>query len=180
MGQELGGPQTVEAHAAFMKHDLWTVHTTYHVELLYPGNVQVILDNQFPTGIRFEGDAGWIFCTRGEDSNDTLPPLRASDPKLLAPQAGEAVRWPPSKSHYGNWLAGIAANREPIAPIQQSARSLEACAAAWISMKLRRKLTWDAATEMFVGDDAANALRLRPARKPEYDFAVALAKAGIT
>jgi hypothetical protein len=179
MGQELGGPRTVESRAEFMKNDLWTVHTTYHVEMLYPGNVQVILDNKFPTGIRFEGDAGWVFCTRGEDSNDTRPPLRVSDQKLLAPLAGEAVRWPPSKSHHGNWLEGIVANRQPIAPIQQSARSLEACAAAWIGMKLQRKLTWDAATEMFVGDEAANALRRRPARKPEYDFEQELMKAGI-
>jgi hypothetical protein len=85
----------------------------------------------------------------------------------------------PSLTHHGNWLESIAANRQPIAPIQQSARSLEACAAAWISMKLKRKLTWDPATEKFVGDDAANARRGRPARKPEYDFHLALKKAGL-
>jgi hypothetical protein len=85
----------------------------------------------------------------------------------------------PSKTHHGNWLESIIANRQPIAPIQQSARSLETCAAAWIGMKLKRKLTWDAATEMFVNDDAANALRTRPARKPQYDFAEALKNAGI-
>ena len=78
-----------------------------------------------------------------------------------------------------NWLESILANRQPIAPVDQSARSLEACAAAWISMKLKRKLTWDAATERFVGDDEANALRGRKARKPEYDFQVALKKAGL-
>jgi hypothetical protein len=46
-------------------------------------------------------------------------------------------------------------------------------------MKLKRRLTWDAATERFVGDDAANALRGRPARKPEYDYAPAMKRAGI-
>jgi predicted dehydrogenase len=190
MGQELGGPLTIESHAEFMQNDAWTVHTTYHVEMLYPKNVQVILDNKFETGIRFEGDEGWIFCTRSEEkvtasdpnaaaSSDTLLPLRASDPKILSPLDGDAVRWMPSKTHHGNWLESIAANRQPIAPIQQSARSLEACAAAWIGMKLKRKLTWDAATEMFVGDDAANALRGRKARKPEYDFELTLKRAGI-
>jgi len=180
MGQELGGPRTIEARAEFMKNDLWTVHTTYHVEMLYPGNVRVLLDQKFPTGIRFEGDEGWIFCTRGEDGNDTLPPLRASDTKILSPLTGDVIRWPSSKSHHGNWLESIAANRQPIAPIQQSARSLEACAAAWIGMKLKRKLTWDAATERFAGNDAANALCSRPARKPEYDFAQAMNQAGIS
>jgi len=190
MGQELGGPLTIDAHADFMTNDAWTVHSTYHVEMLYPKNVQVILDNKFETGIRFEGDEGWIFCTRSEEKvtasdpntptgREALLPLRASDPKILSPLGDNAVRWMPSKSHHGNWLESIAANRQPIAPIQQSARSLEACAAAWIGMKLKLKLTWDAAAERFVGDDAANALRGRKARKPEYDFELALKKAGI-
>jgi hypothetical protein len=46
-------------------------------------------------------------------------------------------------------------------------------------MKLKRKLTWDVATEMFVGDAAANSLRRRKARKPEYDFELELQRAGI-
>jgi hypothetical protein len=179
MGQELGGPKTVEARAAFVKKDLRTVHSTYHVEMLYPGNVQLILDNKFPTGIRFEGDDGWVFCTRGEDSDDAQSPLRASEPQILSPLGRGAVCWPRSRTHHGNWLESIALNRQPIAPIQQSARSLEACCAAWIGMKLKRKLTWDAATESFVSDDQANALRERKARKPEYDFKIALKKAGI-
>ena len=189
MGQELGGPLTVEAKAAFMTNDCWTVHAAYHVEMLYPNNVQVILDNKFDNGIRFEGDEGWVFCTRGQekvtssDPNaadaDTRPPLRASDPKILTPSAADLIHWPASKNHHLNWLESIVANTQPIAPIQQSARSLEACAAAWISMKLGRKLTWDAVTESFPGDEAANALRSRKARKAEYDFNAVLQRAGI-
>jgi len=179
MGQELGGPLTIDARAKFYKDDLVTVHGAYHVELLYPKNVKVILDNSFPTGIQFDGDEGWVFCTRSETGSDGQPSLRASDKKILSPLGNDAVRWMPSKTHHGNWLQSIAANRPPVAPIQQSARSLEACATAWISMKLKRKLTWDAATEMFVGDAAANALRGRKARKPEYNFELVLQRAGI-
>jgi predicted dehydrogenase len=178
MGQELGGPLTVDSHAQFVKDDLVTVHTTYHVEMLYPKNVRVILDNKFENGLRFEGDEGWVFCARSGDGRGK-PALRASDPKILSPFTGDAVRWMPSKSHHGNWLESIVANRQPIAPIQQSSRSLEACAAAWIGMKLKHKLTWNAATEMFVDDDAANALRGRTARKPEFDFELVLQRAGI-
>jgi predicted dehydrogenase len=190
MAQELGGPLTVDAHAEFMTNDAWTVHTTYHVEMLYPKNVQVILDNRFETGIRFEGDEGWIFCTRSEEKvtasdpttaagREALLPLRASDKKILEPLGSDAMRWMPSRTHHGNWLESIVANRQPIAPIQQSARSLQACAAAWIGMKLKRKLQWDAATEMFVGDETANALRRRAARKAEYDFELVLKNAGL-
>jgi predicted dehydrogenase len=179
MGQELGGPLIVDARAEFIRDDAWTVHSDYHVEMQYPGGVQILLDNNFETGLRFEGDEGWIFCTRSGDSEESLPPLRASDKKLLEPLGDNAIRWMPSRTHHGNWLQSIVANRPPIAPIQQSARSLEACCAAWISMKLGRKLSWDVAAEKFIGDDVANALRRRQARKPEYDFAVALKRAGI-
>jgi predicted dehydrogenase len=184
MGQQLGGPLTIEAEAQFMTNDVWTVHTTYHVEMEYPKNVKVILDNQFENGLRFEGDEGWIFCTRSGDAeaadNASRLPLRASDPKLLAPVTGDAIRWMPSRTHHGNWLESIVANRQPIAPIEQSSRSLEACVTAWIAMKLKRKLSWDAKTESFLHDDAANALRGRQARSPKYDFARVLEKAGVS
>jgi len=171
-------------------HDVWTVHSKYHVEMVYPGNVRMILDNNFENGIRFEGDEGWIFCTRDEvvaatgsspdpAGREMLPPLRASDSRLLSTLDGNATRWPPSKSHHGNWLEGIAAGRQPIAPIQQSARSLEACAAAWIGMKRQCRLDWDVRTEMFVGDPAANALRSRRARRTEFDFEQVMKRAGI-
>jgi len=190
MGQELGGPLSVDARAQFMQNDVWTVHGTYHVEMQYPHDVQVILDNSFQNGIRFEGAEGWVFCARSEEKvtasdpttpagREALKPLRASDPKILTPLGSNAVRWMPSKTHHGNWLQSIVANRQPIAPIQQSAKSLQACAAAWVSMKLARKVTWDVATEMFVGDDDANALRGRKSRKPEYDIELVMKKAGL-
>jgi predicted dehydrogenase len=179
MGQELGGPLSVEAQAEFMKNDMWNVHTTYHVEMMFPNNVLVILDDKFPAGLRFEGDEGWVFCKRGDDNNDNTPPLTASDKKIISPLDANAVRWMPSKSHFGNWLEGIVANRQPIEPIDQAVRTLETCVAAWISMKLKRKLTWDATKEVFIGDDAANAMLSRKSRKPEYDYQVAMKKAGI-
>ena len=49
-----------------MQNDVWTVHHTYHVEMTYPGDVRLILDNEFPNGIRFEGTDGWGFVNRSE------------------------------------------------------------------------------------------------------------------
>ncbi len=188
MGQQLGGPSIIEAKADFMTNDVWTVHHGYHVEMLYPNDVQVILDEKFDNGLRFEGEEGWIFCTRGaakvtaSDGNvpsDGKSALRASDPKLLSPLGSDAKRWPASKDHKLNWIESIIANRDPIAPVDQAARSLQTCAAAWIGMKLGRKLTWDVASESFLGDDEANALRSRRPRKAEYDIDAILKAAGI-
>jgi myo-inositol 2-dehydrogenase/D-chiro-inositol 1-dehydrogenase len=188
MGMELSGPKTITGSAEFMTNDLWTVHAGYHVEMLYANGVEVILDNKFENGLRFIGTEGWVFCSRGavrQTSSDpnvadtTKSALRASDPKILSALPSDAKRWPASANHYFNWIDSIVANRDPIAPVDQAARSLQACATAWVAMKLKRKVTWDPEKEMFVKDDAANALLDRKARKAEYDIHALLARAGI-
>lgn len=100
-----------------------------------------------------------------------MQPLEASNPKIIQPLGPSDIhRWMESSNHYQNWLDAIVANRDPVAPVDQAARSLQACRTAWIAMKLNRKLRWDAAKEAFVGDDEANALRARNPRSAEYDF----------
>lgn len=189
MAQELGGPSAIAATATFMKGDQWTVHEKYHVEMRYPGDVTVILDDSFENGLRFEGSEGWVFCQRGAErvtASDPNPvgdpkkgPLRVSDPKLLSPLGAGAVVWKKSSNHYADWIDSILTGAEPIAPITQSSRTQQACSAAWIAMKLGRPVTWSAATESFGDDAAANALCDRAARKPEYDIHALLKKAGI-
>jgi myo-inositol 2-dehydrogenase / D-chiro-inositol 1-dehydrogenase len=191
MGLELSGPTTIDAKADFMKDDVWTVHHGYHVEMGFANDVNVILDNSFENGLRFEGTDGWVFCSRGSarvtasDGNANQPedntkgPLRSSDKKILAPLEAGEKRFMPSPDHYFNWIDSISEGKQPIAPVEQSARSLEACAAAWIGMKLGRKLKWDPAAEAFVGDAEANALRDRAPRKPEYDLQRVMRNAGL-
>jgi hypothetical protein len=153
--------------------------------------VQVILDNAFPNGIRFEGTEGWVFCARGSAQVTSSDPgaagqkdgrksLDASDVKLLtAPLGADAKRWMPSDNSYRNWLEAIARRQDPIAPVDQGVRSLEACAVAWIGMKLKRKLTWDPAREQFVGDAEANAMCARKPRSAAYDLARIMKAAGL-
>ena len=188
MGMELSGPGTIEGRAEFMKGDVWTVHGPYHVEMQYSNGVQIILDNKFPNGLRFVGTEGWVFCSRGavkvtsSDGNagETVhSALQASNDKILSPLPADAKRWPASSNHYLNWLESIVSNSDPVAPVDQAARSLQACATAWIGMKLKRKLTWDPAKEEFVGDPEANSMRSRKPRKPEYDLSSVLKRAGL-
>ena len=190
LGMELGGPVSVVAKADFMKDDVWTVHSTYHIEMVYPGNIQVIIDNNFTNGIEFEGSDGTLFCARGSERVtasdpvsavvDKKGPLWASRENILYPRIGQDGKiWMPSEDHYRNWLESIISRKDPIAPVDQSARSLETCAAAWIGMKLNRKLTWDSEKEKFVNDNEANAMLSRKVRKPEYDIAAIMKRAGL-
>lgn len=190
LGLELSGPKTIEAKATFMQNDVWTVHHTYHVEMDMPNGTKVILDDKFENGLLYEGTEGTVFCSRGSvsvtasdgnagDKKKKKSALRVSKQSILDPLPSGAVRWMKSENHYRNWLEAVKANRDPIAPIDQSARSLETCAAAWIGMKVGGKLNWDAKAERFVGNDKANALLGRKARKPEYDIALIMKKAGL-
>ncbi len=181
MGMELSGPRRITGRADFMRNDVWTVHHGYHVEMEYANGVRVILDDAHPNGLRFEGSNGWVFCARGAAQVTSSDPntaaagaapisLAASDPRLLGAPAGASdVRWAPSTDHYRNWLEAVQARTDPIAPIDQAVRSLQACAAAWISMKLGRPLEWDPARESFTNDAEANALRKRTPRSARYD-----------
>jgi len=189
ISMELSGPTSIEATAEFMTGDVWTVHRTYHVEMTYPNGVLVVLDHTYPNGIRFEGSDGWVFCARGAEQVTSSDPkaagqkeskaLTASDLRILTAAPGpNDTRWPASDDHYRNWLEAIALRRDPIAPVDQAARSLEACAAAWIGMKLGRKLTWDPQKEQFKDDAEANRLCARKPRSAEYDIARVMKKVG--
>jgi myo-inositol 2-dehydrogenase / D-chiro-inositol 1-dehydrogenase len=186
LGHELSGPRAIEGRADFMQDDLWTVHRGYHIELDYGEGTSVVVDDSFEVGLQFEGEEGTLFCTRGEGRVTASDPtvgtksgaLRASDPKLLAPLPDGAIVLPPSRNHYLDWLEAIRDRRAPVAPVDQAARSHTACYLAWLAMKLGRKLAWDPAAERFVGDDDANSRLVRKARRPEYDAAALLAKAG--
>ena len=190
MGMELSGPISVESKADFMTDDVWTVHSNYHVDLMYKSGVKVTLDNKYPNGLLFEGTEGSVFCTRGSEkvtksdgnaSDDNKgKSLYASNDKILSSRIGpEGKIWMPSKDHYRNWLESILTRKDPIAPVDQGARSLEACAVSWIGMKLNRKLNWNPDKEMFIGDAEANAMCSRKARKAEYDIARIMKKAGL-
>jgi len=191
MGMELSGPISVDGKADFMMDDVWTVHSNYHIELMYKSGVQVIMDNKFANGLMFEGTDGSVFCTRGAekvtksdgnaaDANTGTKSLYASNPSILATRVGpEGKIWMPSQDHYRNWLESIISRKDPIAPVDQGARSLEACAVSWISMKLKRKLNWDPDKEMFIGDKEAQAMCSRKARKTEYDINLIMKKAGL-
>ncbi|HSK10782.1 MAG TPA: Gfo/Idh/MocA family oxidoreductase [Vicinamibacterales bacterium] len=189
MGLELDGPTTIDARATFMKDDVWTVHHAYHVDMVYPNGALLVMDETFPNGVRWEGDDGWVFCARGAAQVTASDPgarqpgrraLEASDESILRDPFGpNDKRWPASEDHYLNWLQAVVAREDPVAPVDQAARSLQACAAAWIGMKLGRRLTWDAANERFTGDAEANALCARTPRSPQYDLAGVMKQAGI-
>jgi len=177
MGTEYTGPVEVSGWAEFPKKGLWDVHGKFKTEAVYANGVRMIVSGDFPNGIRFEGTAGWIFVSRGNEAavtpSDPVAKLRdsqalaASDPKIIASAIGpDEIHLYESKDHHGNWLDCVQSRRPPIAPVEVGHRSCSACLLRHAAMKLKRKLYWDPARERFHNDDEANGLLSRPQRWP--------------
>jgi predicted dehydrogenase len=115
-------------------------------------------------GVKFEGSDGWIWVNRAD--------LAASkDDILTTPLPESASKLEVSNDHMGNFFDCVRSRKDPVAHVEVGHRSASICHLAAISMRLRRKLQWDPAKELFVGDGAseANAHVAREMRKP-YDY----------
>ena len=177
MGWEGTGPVAVEGRGEFHTGGLWDVHGAYDVTLTYADGTPMRVWDQFPNGIRFIGEKGWIFVSRGPakmTASDPVAPgqplkaLDASDPKLLEGEIGpdEVHLYRHRGNHHQNWVDCIRTRAETLVPAETAHRSCSACLLAHIGMKAGRRLTWNPATETFVGDERANALLARAERAP--------------
>jgi myo-inositol 2-dehydrogenase/D-chiro-inositol 1-dehydrogenase len=174
MGTELTGPVEIEGKAEFPTKGLWNVHGPYHIEAKYANGATMIIDNQFPNGIKFEGADGWIFVTRGGAKVTASDPvtafgkaLDASNPEILRSKIGpNEIHLHKSDDHHLDWLLSIQTRKPAVTTPEEAHRSTSACILGWIAMKLGRKLRWDPVKEVFLNDDQANALLSRPQRAP--------------
>ena len=177
MDTEYTGPVEISGRADFPKSGLWNVHGLFQTEGIYANGVKMIISNEIPNGIKFEGTEGWIFVTRGEyrasasdpipKSNNKVLPLTASNDKIITSVIGEnEINLYKSADHHGNWLESIKSRKQPISPIEIGHRSCSTCLLHHIAMKLKRKIYWDPMNERFLNDDEANTMLNRPHRFP--------------
>ena len=113
-------------------------------------------------GVRFEGENGWIWVTRGS--------INASDRELLKYKFEPTDhRLYLSNDHMANFLECVKTRKEPICPAVVGHRSATMCHLGAISVRLGRKVNWDPKTEQFVNDPEAQQMAARPQRAP-YDY----------
>lgn len=177
MDTEYTGPIEISGRADFPKSGLWNVHGLFQTEGVYANGVKMIISNEIPNGIKFEGTEGWIFVTRGDyraSSSDPIPtgknkvlPLTASNNKIITSVIGEnEINLYKSTDQHGNWLESIVSRKQPISPVEIGHRSCSTCLLHHVAMKLKRKIYWDPMNERFLNDDEANAMLNRPHRFP--------------
>jgi myo-inositol 2-dehydrogenase / D-chiro-inositol 1-dehydrogenase len=166
MGVEHAGPITIEGKVDQAERkrideaqyaNSFNTAAEFTVDLMYPGDVlvQVVLGDE---GLLFEGDDARLYVNRGRISGKPVEELAGR------PLPADAVRLYESNDHMGNFFDCIKSRKKPISDVVSQHRSVSACHLANLSLRLGRKLTWDAGKEEFVGDSEANGMLRRPQR----------------
>jgi myo-inositol 2-dehydrogenase / D-chiro-inositol 1-dehydrogenase len=176
MNTEFTGPVTVETlNVEFPKEGSWNVHGDFKIKHEYENGITVFTSGDYPNGIRYIGDDGWVFVTRGAyraTASDPIPEgstkaLDASDPEILKTQIGEdEIHLYESKEQHGNWLDCVQSRKQPISPVEIGHRACTVCLVSHISMKVPGILKWDPKAERFIDNDQANSMLSRPQRYP--------------
>ncbi len=175
MDTEYTGPISVEAVAQFPKSGDWNVHGDFMVKQEYANGITVYTSGGYPNGIRYIGDKGWVFVTRGAyraTASDPIPEgstkaLDASDKEILRSQIGEhEIHLYESDEQHGNWLDCVQSRKQPISPVEIGHRACTVCLISHIAMKVPGILKWNPEAERFVDNDLANSMLSRPQRYP--------------
>jgi predicted dehydrogenase len=176
MDVDESGPLTIEGHGAVPAiENGYNWPRTFQVEMLYPNDVTLTLKSITKaqgglkaSGVRFEGEKGWIFVSRSAAEGAAFDELRRNPLPLDAIRLHDTkpvTHWV-SDRHLRHFLYSVLTGAPPISGVMSSHRSTSACHLANISILLGRKLTWNAQSEEFVDDPDANAMLDRPRRSP--------------
>ena len=176
MDTEYTGPISVEAVAQFPKSGFWDVHGDFMVKAEYANGITMYTSGGYTNGIRYEGEDGWIFVSRGSYTASASDPvskeksaaaLNASDPKILTSVIKDnEIKLYQSDEQHGNWLDCIKTRKQPISPVEIGHRACSVCLVSHIAMKLDTRLEWDPKIERFKNNDVANSMLSRPQRYP--------------
>jgi myo-inositol 2-dehydrogenase/D-chiro-inositol 1-dehydrogenase len=176
MNTEYTGPISIVADATFPKKGLWDVHGNFHVRATYADGAQMFISEKYPNGIKFIGEDGWIWVTRGNysagqpaEGAPRSKVLDAHDPRILRGGIKENeihLHESPNNDHHLDWLTSIRTRREPATNAEIGHRSCTTCLLSQIAMRLGRELNWDPVKEEFPNDAQANAMLRRKQRAP--------------
>jgi len=159
LGLQETGPVEVTGQGEYPEDGTWNAVMNYRFTAKYRTGVEIEVTNDFENGVKWEGDDGWIFVSRGRID---------AEPKSLLNETIAAceINLPRSPGHHTDFLRCVRSRREPIAPIEQAHRTLTVAHLGNIAMQLGRKVRWDPDTEQVVGDDTAQRLCGRAMREP--------------
>ena len=161
------GPLSVDGHAE-LPHTKngYNVPTSCTVDYVYPGDIKLQIvtassggGNGASGGVTFKGTKGEIHVDRRSLTGKPVDELKEN------PFAANAIRLYKSDDHMANFFDCIKSRKLPVSDVYSQHRTCTGCHIGNISMRLGRKLNWDAQKEEFVGDSEASAMLRREQRK---------------
>jgi len=150
------GPVAVEGRGEIPPGCLNSVPLTFRLNYTYANGVKMEVKSDVPS-IRCEGTDGWV-GNRGWRGQ-----LEASDLEIYRRVYDPATSriWPRWENEHRDFLDAIRGERAPTYTAEALHRLSTSMHIGAIAMELGRPVRWDPATESFIGDAAANALRSR-------------------
>ena len=154
-------------HAGGLHHAATSRSVTYE----YPDDVIVqVVTDQEREGVLIEGEKGTNLRQprrshgkpiEEQDADPALKEKIMNDVKALF--KGNLAKL---GDHMGNFFEGFKHNLPVISDVESQHRSASVCHLGNISIRLGRKIQWDADKQEFVGDQEANAMLKREQRGP--------------
>lgn len=184
-------PVLVSGKADFPKRRLWNVHGKLNLTYKYDKGptLHICDDCAYPNGIRFIGEEGWIFCSRGSvkatisdpgagGKHGYWRPLEASKKTLIEGEVEHPlVR--NKNNHHRVFFDSIRSRQPTNTPVESAHESTATCILGNMALNIKRPLKWDPKVGRIVNDEAAQALLSRPERAP-YGPLNALKQAGFS
>jgi len=141
----------------------------FDVTCVMPGGLPLRMVTGQRQGIMFEGETGRFFVNRGGIYGKPVEQLRENP--LPEDAIRKLYRGKQPGSHMRNFFECAAARTQPISDAFSHHRAVTVLHLANLCLLLKRKLTWDLATEQILGDDSARAQQSRPQR-PGFEISV--------
>ena len=164
MDCDRSGPLEIEGHGEFPAPDaLWNTCTKYRIELKYPQDITMTIAGGFSdirSGTKWIGTDGWVWVDRGAYEASNI------DWFAQIPADRYTVKLYKSDSHHRNFLDCVKSRQPTITPVETAHHSAIPGHLGLISMLVGRKIKWDAAKEVILGDADASKLLTRPYRSP--------------
>ena len=164
------GPSEIEGHGEFPSMDaIWNTCPKYRIELKYPQNITMTIAGGYDdikSGVKWIGTEGWVWVDRGG--------FEASNPEWKKgkslPEELRKVKLYESTGHQRNFLDCVKSRQPTITPVETAHHSAIPGHLGLISMRVGRKIYWDAKHEKILHDKEASQLLTREYRAP-WDFA---------
>jgi hypothetical protein len=161
LGVDESGPSQVEVKTWTMPEtDIYNTPAHYEIACRYPSGVVSSISDRHRGGIKWIGDQGWVYVTRGK--------LDASERRWTAPDFDPgSFKIEDTGKHARNFLDCVKSRNRCVAPAEIAHRSVTSGHLAYVAAAVGVPLNWDAQAERILGNDEAQRLLMEVSyRKP--------------